>query len=258
MSKQFSVQAFGISDTGRVRDENEDSLAWKEESKVFILADGMGGHASGKIASLKAIEVIESYLNKQRLRSDFEWPLDPPKNQSGLGEHLHVALRIANVRVFNAAEKDPDLNGMGTTALIFMVEDDHAVIAHVGDSRCYLYQDEELKCLTQDHSLVNQLIRVFGLSKSEAEQKAGKNVLVQSIGVEEDINPEVIRSPLADGQIYILCSDGLTDMLSEDELRSTIKENSGSLQGIGTALIQAANDAGGHDNTSVIVIAISA
>ena len=157
---------------GRVRDENEDAVFCDPESGLFILADGMGGHSSGKVASTKTIEVIKEYLLHQRHMEDFEWPFDPSPKLGEIANHLSVALRVSNVRVYNEAQKNDDLVGMGTTGLIAMMDQEEIAIAHVGDSRCYLHRPNLFQRLTNDHSLVNQLMRVFGLSEEEACQKA--------------------------------------------------------------------------------------
>ncbi|MGB0645891.1 MAG: protein phosphatase 2C domain-containing protein, partial [Bradymonadia bacterium] len=131
--KRMKVKAVSVTHAGRVRDENEDAVFCDPDTGLFILADGMGGHSSGKVASTKAIEVIKDYLLIQSKTEDFEWPFDPSSKLSEIGNHLSIALRISNVRVYNEAQKDDDLLGMGTTGIIAIVDNDNIAIAHVGD-----------------------------------------------------------------------------------------------------------------------------
>lgn len=250
------LEAYGISDPGKLRDENEDAIFCDPQSGLFMLADGMGGHASGEVASTKAISVMKGYLLKDRHETKFQWPLDPSSKLTELGNHASIALRIANIRVYNEAQKNEDLLGMGTTGLIFLTQDEHAVVAHVGDSRCYLHDGQTLTRVTNDHSLVNQLMRVFNLSESEAAQKAGKNVLVQSIGIDDDIVPDVCQIDLQRKTTVLLCSDGLTDMLSDLEIQTILDKPNINLEEKAQFLIDSANTAGGRDNISVILVTV--
>ena len=248
------LDACGLSDRGKVREENEDAIVCDLETGLFILADGMGGHASGQIASKKAISVMANYLLKERHVKKFQWPLDPSTKLTELGNHASVALRIANIRVYNEAQKNEDLLGMGTTGLIFIAQNEQVIVAHVGDSRCYLHDGQTLVRVTNDHSLVNQLMRVFNLSEAEAAEKAGKNVLVQSIGIDDDIVPEVCQVKLQRQSTVLLCSDGLTDMLSEADIQTILEKPDINLKAKTQLLIDSANRAGGRDNISVILI----
>lgn len=253
-----AFEAYGLSHPGLVRSENEDTIYCNAEEGLFVLADGMGGHSSGRHASEKAVSAIRQYLTEQRHTAQFQWPFDPSTKLSDLGNHANIALRIANVRVYNAAQKNEDMLGMGTTGLLFVAENGQGIVAHVGDSRCYLHDGNALTRLTNDHSLVNQLMRVFNLSEDEAAEKAGKNVLVQSIGIDDDIVPDVTPIKLAIGQTLLLCSDGLTDMLSDPEIQTILEKPKLDLKSKAESLIEASNNAGGRDNTSVILIAVNA
>ena len=252
---RIRCKAVSLTHAGRVRDENEDAVYCDPDAGLFILADGMGGHSSGKVASNRAINVIQDYLLNQRYENNFEWPFDPSSKLTELSNHVSIALRVSNVRVYNEAQKNDDLLGMGTTGLIAMVTDEEVVIGHVGDSRCYIHQPDLFQRITNDHSLINQLMRVFGLSEDEASQKAGKNVLVQSIGIEDDITPDVQQMTFSSDMTLLLCSDGLTDMLSEPEIRAILDRPDAQLEGKAKALVDAANNAGGADNISVILVA---
>jgi protein phosphatase len=138
-----------------VRSENEDTIYCSAKEGLFVLADGMGGHSSGRHASEKAVTAIRQYLTEQRHAPDSQWPFDPSPKLSDLGNHEQFALRIANVRVYNEAQKNEDLLGMGTTGLLFVADERQGVIAHVGDSRCYVHDGKALERVTNDHSLIN-------------------------------------------------------------------------------------------------------
>lgn len=257
-SNGIVLDAYGLSDPGKIREENEDAIICDLESGLFILADGMGGHASGQVASQKAIAVMADYLLNGRYVKESQWPLDPSTKLSELGNQASVALRIANIRVYNEAQKNEDLLGMGTTGIIFITQGEQAVVAHVGDSRCYLHDGYTLARVTNDHSLVNQLMRVFNLSENEAAEKAGKNVLVQSIGIDDDIVPEVCLLKIQKRSTVLLCSDGLTDMLSEPDIQTILEKPNINLEAKAQLLIDSANLAGGRDNISVILITVRA
>ena len=251
---RLKVSAFGHSDPGQQREINEDTIVCKTESGLFILADGMGGHSAGKKASERAAETIEDYLSRWRLEKDFVWPFDPDPKQSDLVNHVGIALRVANVRVYNDAQRSENLTGMGTTGLVVLKENQTIVVGHVGDSRCYRYDDAGLVQITEDHSLVNQLMRAFALSESEAVEKAGKNVLVQSIGIDDDLVPQVQEVTFTGRSKLLMCSDGLTDMLSDKEIKDILSKHSNTLKSAVNELINRANEKGGSDNISVILI----
>ena len=252
------LESYGLTDTGRTRETNEDAIYCSAEAGLFILADGMGGHASGHVASARAITAISDYLLKQRHAPKFQWPFDPSSKLTDLGNHANIALRVANVRVYNEAQKNEDLQGMGTTGVLLVTQGRQAIVAHVGDSRCYVHDGKTLTRITHDHSLINQLMRVFDLSETEAAEKAGKNVLVQSIGIDDDIVPDVSSIDLNRTQTILLCSDGLTDMLSDPEIQTILEAPEINLKAKAEHLIDSANTAGGRDNISVILIAASA
>lgn len=250
----MTVISVGASDPGKVRTTNEDAILCDDNAGLFILADGMGGHACGQHASARAIEAIVDYMNRWRAQDGFAWPFDPVPKRSTMENHVATALRVANVRVYNEAQRIEDLGGMGTTAVLIQADGNTVVVGHVGDSRCYALQDDQLRQITEDHSLVNQLIRAFDLSEEEATAKAGKNVLVQSIGIDDDIVPQVCSLETKTITTLLLCSDGLTDMVSDEAIETILKANTSDLSKASEALITQANQAGGNDNISVILV----
>lgn len=253
----IEIHASGLSDRGRIRAENEDTILVDLENQLFVLADGMGGHSAGKVASQLATEVIRDYLVRWRNQNDFVWPFDPVDSWSQSFNHLSTALRIANVRVFNAAQLNDEHFDMGTTAIVALFEAGRCFVGHVGDSRGYLYRDGVLKRLTQDHSLVNQLIKAFDISEAEASARAGKNVLVQSLGLDDDVVPEVLEIEPRSGDLLLLCSDGLSDLCQETSILATLGHHAADLRETSQALVDLANAAGGRDNVSVILVGFS-
>lgn len=249
------LDSVGLSDPGQVRKINEDAIFCNADEGLFVLADGMGGHASGQYASTRAIQAINDYLLRWRRELNFSWPLDPNQRLTTDENHFTTALRIANIRVYNEAQKEEKHFGMGTTAVMLMITDNAVLVGHVGDSRCYTFTEDKLLQITEDHSLVNQLMRAFDLTEKEALAKAGKNVLVQSIGTEEEIVPEVQTLQPKYPTTFLLCSDGLTDMLSDGEIEAILVHHH-NLSHAAKQLLEAANKEGGHDNISVILVQI--
>lgn len=244
----------GATDVGQKRSANEDAFKLVLSEKLWILADGMGGHASGQVASQMAVEVIEDFWIRWRKEPDFVWPFEIIEGRSFTENSLLNAVRAANVRIYNRAQVDEACNNMGTTAVV-MAHDDEAglVIAHVGDSRCYRLRDNRLRQLTVDHSLLNHLQRVFHLTEAEARARAGSNVIVRAVGLEDDVEPELTVDMPRSGDVYMSCSDGLSDLVEDWIIQSILMGNMNAPQEAAEALIRAANREGGTDNITVIV-----
>jgi len=243
----------GATDVGREREVNEDAFALLAEEKLWVLADGMGGHASGQIASRMAVDVVVDFMSRWRHESDFEWPFDLVEGHSREESALANAIRVANVRLFNRAQTDEACDGMGTTVVAVTYGESGLVVAHVGDSRCYRLRDAELVQLTEDHSLVNHLKRFFHLSEEEAQQRAGSNVIVRAVGLEDDVEAELTIDQPQPGDRYLSCSDGLSDLVDVSAVTSILTERP-EPQEAADALVLAANEAGGTDNITVVVL----
>jgi serine/threonine protein phosphatase PrpC len=224
------------SDVGRVREGNEDS--YLATDPLFVVADGMGGHIAGDVASSTAVEVISNERDSVDVDD---------------ADTLTAIVRHANSAIWEKAQEDPSLQGMGTTCTLLMIEQDRARLAHVGDSRAYLLRDEELSQLTEDHTLVGRMVREGRLSAEEAERHPQRSVITRALGVDSDIDVDIVSLQLEAKDRLLLCSDGLTSMVGHDVIRSTLAEEADP-QRAADRLVDIANRAGGEDNVTVVVV----
>lgn len=223
-------------DIGRVREGNEDS--YFVDSPMFAVADGMGGHLAGDVASATAVEVIrESSQSTDNIDA----------------EALAEMLRAANRAIWEKAGSDSNLRGMGTTCTLALLGDDTAQIAHVGDSRAYLFRDGSLKQVTQDHTLVGRLVREGKLRPEEAERHPQRSIITRALGVDEQVDVDLMSVELADGDRLLLCSDGLSAMISSSDIEEVLRAHEDP-QSAAENLVEKANEAGGEDNITVVVI----
>jgi len=225
-------------DTGRKRRRNEDALVC--EPPLFAVADGMGGAKAGEVASRLAAETL-----REQEFGDLPAP-----------EQTVELIREANRRVFAYSSENASARGMGTTMTVALVEENKVTIGHVGDSRAYLLRDEQLTQLTQDHSLVAELVRSGRLSAEEAESHPRRSVITRALGTDSEVEVDVFSLQGQDRDIYLLCSDGLTSMVSDDEIASLLSASRDDLDEAGKKLVDAANQAGGEDNISVVLFSL--
>jgi len=251
MAAALEIHAAGLTDVGQVRSSNQDSLLIDEAKRLFIVADGMGGHAGGEIASSLCVDEVAKNLQTQgdlfAPRGDRQHP-DPR-----ISNALAHAINHASTRIYERALEEPSLRGMGTTATVVKLVDDHAYVAHVGDSRCYLLRCGLIYQITNDHSLVSEQVRAGILTKEEAELHHLRNVITRSVGYQEEEDVDTTSLALEDGDLLLLCSDGLHGKVSDKEL-SLLTKDLGP-QAV-TKLIALANDRGGDDNITVVVVRI--
>ena len=226
------IEVGATTDIGRVRERNEDSIL--VEPPLYVVADGMGGHRGGQVASRVALETIEKLASEGR---------------GSLPDHV----RGANRAVWDRSVEDERLSGMGTTLTAARVDGASALIAHVGDSRAYLLRDGVLRQITDDHTLVARMVKSGEITEAEAEVHPHKNVLTRALGTDESVEVDEDTITLQDGDRLLLCSDGLTGMVTEDQIQA-ILENSDQPQQAADRLVKAANRAGGIDNISVVVL----
>ncbi len=234
----------GRTDRGRVRPHNEDDILVAPEDGVFAVADGMGGHAAGEVASRTAIQALRDALCGTR---DESLPA---------GELLRRAVERANLEIARSIETHPEYRGMGTTIVVAMLKPDGGcAIAHVGDSRAYLVRDGAIRQLTTDHSFVNELVRLGMLSREQAARDPRRNVVTRALGSAQVVVPDVVEIRLEPGDVLLLCSDGLNTMLGDDEILAHVVAAGRDPAAMSERLVAAANDAGGEDNVSVVAIA---
>ena len=251
----MKVLASGLSDVGRVRAHNEDSFFIDPDSCFFIVADGMGGHGHGEIASRIAVDAMRDSL---QLSANRDMPLRALNGGAdhAAAERLRSAVEAGHRKVLAAVEEEPSLAGMGTTVVGVLLSAGAAAIAHVGDSRVYRLAAGELSQLTEDHTWVNEQVAAGYLTEEQARSHPLKNVVTRALGGEPEVRVSLQEIELAVGDVVLLCSDGLSGMLSDAEIRKEMALGEGP-DAICRNLVQAANRRGGHDNTTVIVIAFS-
>ena len=229
-----AAETIQMTDTGRQRRDNEDSMYVR--APVFVVADGMGGAQAGEVASRIAVEAFEQGL----------------PDSGSPEERLADRAREANRRIHELSHADLERHGMGTTLTAAYLDDSHLAIAHVGDSRAYLFRDGELQRLTQDHSLVGELVRKGKLTEEQAEEHPQRSIITRALGPEASVEVDTWTYPVKDGDILLLCSDGLTSMVPEEKIADVL-ESSASLRDAATRLIREANAAGGRDNITVVL-----
>lgn len=242
----------GLTDVGRKRNHNEDSFLVDEELQLFVVADGMGGHAGGGTASRLAVETIDREMRAAKNAPDRPFDSNSPLQDSPLPEYLRGAVEKACFEIFKAAQEDPRLAGMGTTTIALCVHGEHALFAHVGDSRAYLVRGDLIQQISEDHSLVNEQIKAGMITPEEAKHSRYKNIITRSVGFEEEVQVDVMGIVTEPGDFFILCSDGLANLVDDKEIREAV--SSGSLEDAPKKLIELANERGGDDNITVIVV----
>ncbi len=252
----MTIEHEGRTDTGRVRSKNEDCFACIPELGLFIVADGMGGHKGGQEASRRTCEAIEAFVRARadRLRDLSGEPL--PVHRRQVLRLLGEAVRSANDRIVLAAEQNPELDGMGSTVVVALVAGDRAFIAHVGDSRAYLLRDRATTLLTEDHSLLFELIRQGRLTRQSAARFPMKNVVTRGLGTRGAVEADTLELALLPGDRLVLCSDGLHSYVDDDRLFGLAGE--APIATVADRLIQVALDGGGSDNVTVVVIQVKA
>jgi len=252
----LKVKVAGKTDKGLVRTGNEDFLHIDSENNVFAVCDGMGGHQAGEVASMLASETVQtvfSHFNKPLLDDP---KLDLGKPLPASSELLIKAIRLANRAVYNGALEDPSKNGMGTTIVATAFEADIITIAHVGDSRAYRLNERDLEPLTKDHSWIQEIQDTENISQNEANSFAGKNVITRALGVRENVEVDLRIMKVKPGDIFILCSDGLCGFADDDEIYYTADKARNDIHKIADDLVQMANDRGGQDNVTIVVLQV--
>jgi serine/threonine protein phosphatase PrpC len=227
-----------VTDPGRKRRHNEDSYVM--EPPLFAIADGMGGAQAGEVASRLATAALKE-----------------KGSEEGGEQRIVDLIQEANRRVYDRSSTDPNTSGMGTTITVALVEDEHVAFGHVGDSRAYLIRDARMEQLTEDHSLVNELLKTGKLSQEEAEAHPQRSVITRALGTDPDVDVDTFSVTARTGDIFLLCSDGLTDMVSEGSIFDVVERNRDDIDGALQALVKAANRGGGQDNITVVAFEIT-
>ena len=242
----------GESDTGRVREHNEDTIVYDVDAGLVVLADGMGGYNAGEVASGIAgktiLNLVRESVERENLASN-----DAASGMSRRSIVLRDAIQRANKIIFQTAKTQPNCEGMGTTVVAALFHDNRMTIAHVGDSRLYRARDGKLERMTLDHSLLQELVDRGFYSPEEAARASNKNYVTRALGVEAQVEVELHEEPVQKGDYFILCSDGLSDMVEDADILLTINTFGANLDTVAKQLVQLANNNGGRDNISVLV-----
>lgn len=249
----MQVSAAAASHPGLRRSGNEDAYCCRPDLGLYAVADGMGGHVAGEIASQLAVEVIADFVGEsKRADAGFSWPFPFDESITIDGNRLAMAFRLAHRRLGAAVEADEELRGMATTVAAVLLNGG-PVVAHVGDSRVYLLREGQLEPITQDHSWVGEQVRAGMMSDADAQRHPWRNVVTRAIGGGADPEVEINTITLKAGDRLLLCSDGLSAVVAHEQLESLMAAR-GPLQDGCNALIEAANDAGGPDNITVLML----
>jgi len=240
-----------LSDLGTSRHSNEDYFGFWEEGGLVVVCDGMGGHKAGEMASRLAVETIKDAYLEIDVQQVEDLAPDVPPSFRKTGRLLVGAIRLANRRLFQQAQKSPHLKGMGTTVVTLALREGIAFISHVGDSRAYRFRKGHLEQLTTDHSWVNELIQDKEIREEEVPLFEGKNVITRAVGLDPQVKIDLRMEPIQKGDLFLLCTDGLTDALSNEIITQILRENSHNLEQVAFRLIQMAKQKNGSDNITV-------
>ena len=252
--KRLQVRSAAMTDVGRVREANEDSYYVSDELGLFVVADGMGGHVGGQMASNLAVETISAGVGKaqETLR---EAPIPDDLEQSEVPKLLADAVREACAAIYDAGQEDLELQGMGTTVTTMLLLHSHAFLAHVGDSRAYLQRKDRIIQITDDHSLINEQIKLGLITAEAARTSRLKNVITRSVGYERDVAVDTFGLPIEAGDKFLLCSDGLTNFVDDTEIGLALATLE--LAEVPERMVNLANERGGDDNITVVCLEVT-
>ncbi len=256
MNLQDKIAILGLTDIGMVRKKNEDAIGFDSALGLVVLADGMGGHRGGEVASGLTVDSVISSVQKN-LPAIEPGQIDPDSGFSHESLCIQEAVESANQIVFKTAEANPDHRGMGTTIVVLQFYNNTLSLAHIGDSRCYRFRSSKLEQLTKDHSLLQELIDRGFYTAEEAKNSMNKNLVTRALGIDPVVTVDIQEDIAMKNDIYMLCSDGLTDFVEDEYIYLTIKRFSDNLEEAAKQLITKANQNGGKDNISVMLCRVN-
>lgn len=254
MIPRHALEMIGVSDPGIVRPHNEDCIAMRSDQGIAILADGMGGYNAGEVASAIAVSTILDDLRAELKRISAK---RMPNGMSRVSTIIHQAVEKANNEINQIAFIQPQCHGMGTTLVLAVFYDNRVTVGHVGDSRLYRLRRNRFEQITRDHSLLQEQIDSGIISEEEAKFSQNKNLVTRALGIEREVEIELHEYEALPGDIYLLCSDGLPDMVEDEQIQDTIKQTNGNLSKAAQQLVKTANEKGGRDNISVILARVT-
>lgn len=250
----MKIVCHALTDAGRRRKSNEDSLFMDPALGLFIIADGMGGHAAGEVASKLAIERIHEFIHWTSGGGVFAWPFGFDPSVSSQGNRLRTASLYANRAIIEAATGRKEYRGMATTVVAVLMDDDVANVVHAGDSRAYLIRDSVMKPLTSDHSWVGEQVEQGDLSPDKAREHPWRAMVTRALGGRKDLVVDLKRALMKPGDLLLLCTDGLTSMLQETDIARVVNSSQGNIEDATAALVAEANACGGEDNITVMLL----
>jgi protein phosphatase len=247
------IESYGLSDVGRRRSLNEDSLLVDDDLSLYAVADGMGGHNAGEVASQLAIETVSNFVKRSRAEQEITWPYGIVPQLSVDANRLRTAVLLANKRVWKEADNREDYTGMGTTLVAALAREDELILCSAGDSRAYRFRAGELEQITVDDSWVQAAYSEGILRPEEIDLHPMRNIITKAIGARESVDVAVTEEKLQTGDLYLLCSDGLHGMVKDEDISAIIGASNGDLKQAVELLIQTANKNGGKDNVTAII-----
>jgi protein phosphatase len=253
----MKLRSFGITDVGLKRTHNEDNFYRSDELGMYLVADGMGGHAAGEVASNTSIQTIADFAERFAKDTNLTWPFGYDSRLTDEGNALITGIQLANHTLCKMQQAKPELSGMGTTLAALRITGDQALVAHVGDSRIYRMRGEAFDLLTSDHSWVNEQLQKNIITAEEARTHRYRNVITRALGNRAELEIDVRLENVEPGDLFMICSDGLSGMMEDHEMEEVMRTHSDSIRAAANTLVAKANEAGGHDNISVVIISCS-
>jgi protein phosphatase len=255
----MEIVAHGVTDVGQQREHNEDSFCILPDFDLYVVADGMGGHRAGDVASKMATHTMASFFQATS-KEDATWPFHFDPHLTVEENRLITGIRVANKRIFDTSSRHREVHGMGTTIVSALVarERGRMYIAHVGDSRCYRIRNGEITQLTRDHSLLNDYLAVLPDLTPEQRDELPKNVITRALGMQDSVVVDLVPESPKPGDLYMLCSDGLSGMITDEEILAICIAHADAPQKAAEEMVAKANVNGGEDNITVVVIAVGA
>ena len=253
MGGALRIEVAGETNVGMKRNHNEDNFSVLEESGLYIVADGMGGHASGEVASKMAVDALREFFTATADDPERTWPYKMDRSKGYEENRLITGIKLANLRIYESAQRDPRQRGMGTTIVSIFAVDSGVYIAHVGDSRVYRIRDKKMEQLTEDHSLLNDYIKMKRLTAEEIANFPHKNVIVRALGMKDTVKVDSRFEQPQENDIILMCSDGLSGPVTDDELLD-IATTTDDLKSAAAKMIERANANGGPDNITVVLV----
>ena len=253
MPPAFRIEVAGETNVGRKRNHNEDNFAIMADFGLFLVADGMGGHASGEVASKMAVESLQEFFAQTAEDPERTWPYKMDRSKGYEENRLITGIKLANLRIYEAAQREAKKRGMGTTFVGLFTANDGVYVAHVGDSRVYRFRDGKLEMLTEDHSLLNDYIKMKRLSPEEIANFPHKNVIVRALGMKDTVKVDTRFEIPQLGDTYLLCSDGLSGPVPHEEMIEILGAHH-DLKTASAKLIERANEHGGPDNVTCVLV----